>query len=103
MLICSISLPEWTKKIYPSNEIDQLVQLIFKALTYVPNLAKIRSGFLLKDILDRSALKNHGSLVPNLSVYMYSVHDTNIYSLITALGIPSVRESVRFTFEYYCA
>lgn len=54
--------------------------------TYTPELAKFRSGYLLKDILDRSAAKSTGQLIPNRTVWMYSTHDTVLFSMLRSLG-----------------
>lgn len=51
-------------------------------------MARLRSGFLLKEILDRSA---NSTVDPEQSMYVYSTHDTIIAYLMQTLGIFSVR------------
>lgn len=75
---------------FPTVEIDYLFQLAYTIQAYTPTLAKIRSGFLLKDILDRSAAKSNGTLSPDLSVFVYSTHDPVLATLMYAMGISNV-------------
>lgn len=85
------SLPDWTHSVYPGAEIDRLSQMYYNIPSYTPRLAKIRSGFLLKDILDRSALKANGTLTPaQRTVQVYSAHDIILSSILYALGISNV-------------
>lgn len=82
-----IRLPQWTNYIFPSKWLDRLALLFYVLPAYNPLLAKFRAGFILKDILDRSRLKANCELVPDRSVWMYSVHDINISTLLKALGL----------------
>lgn len=75
---------------YPSTEIDKLAQLAYDIPSYTPFLSKTRSGFLLKDILDRSDQKSTGALQPDISVYVYSAHDGTLETLMYSLGISDV-------------
>jgi hypothetical protein len=45
------------------------------------------SGPLLKDIVTHMNEKKHGSLNPNRKLWIYSGHDTTIYSLLNTMGI----------------
>lgn len=89
-MISVTSLPEWTKKVFPTVEIDFLSQMLYTVESYTPTLAKIRSGFLLKDILDRSTLKSNGTLSPDLSVMVYSSHDNVLSNLMYSMNISNV-------------
>lgn len=76
---------------YPTVEIDFLSKMYYTVESYTPTLAKIRSGFLLKDILDRSSLKSNGTLSPDLSVFVYSSHDNVLSNLMYSMNISNVR------------
>ena len=84
------SLPEWTKEVYPSEKLDTLA-LTFNILhTFTPNLAKVRCGYFLKDLLDRCTEKHMGTLHPNQTVFMYSLHDNILSNVLHALGLYDV-------------
>lgn len=86
----SFSLPVWTKSIYPSNDLDKLTYFFLALRAYTVEQAKFRSGYLLKDILDRSVAKSTGQLNPNRTVWMYSSHDTVLFAILYSLGIRNV-------------
>lgn len=60
--------------------------------SYNKKLAKFRTGYLLKDILDRSTEKLKNQLTPNRSAWIYSSHDTVIIGLLQSLGVFDVIE-----------
>lgn len=62
----------------------------FKLDTSTPFLAKIKSGFLLKDILDRFMNKSRAILDPDRSFWVYSGHDITISRILNTLGILKV-------------
>lgn len=66
------------------------VKLSYTLPTFTPELAKLRSGFLLKDILDRSVSKSQNRLVPNQSLWMYSAHEATIANMLNSLGLFTV-------------
>lgn len=68
----------------------KLTVLEFNSQVYTPELLKLRSGYLLKDILDRSSDKHNGVLTPNRSLWMYSTHDDVVYGILYALGVSRV-------------
>lgn len=80
-------LPEWTNSVYPSDELDEIALLPYYIYAYTPDLAKIFSGFLLKEIFDRSANKSAGTLSPDRNVWVYSSHDNVLESLLYTLGV----------------
>lgn len=59
----------------------------FKLLVSTAELTKFRFGYLLKDILDRSSSKCAGTLNPNRKIWMYSSHDTALFSILGGLRI----------------
>lgn len=59
----------------------------FATKTYTPQLAKLKAGFLLKEILDRFRNKSIDNLSPNRSMWMYSAHDTTVANVLNTLGL----------------
>lgn len=56
-----------------------------------PQLVRLKSGFLIKDIFDRFAQKIDGTLQPtNRTLWVYSAHSTTIKLLFDGLGLSSV-------------
>lgn len=67
-------------------------------------MVRIRSGFLLKEMLERSFKKVNGTLKPDLSLFVYSAHSSTITTLMNGIGmeqedIPDHGSS--FQFEVY--
>lgn len=88
------SLPAWSKSIYPGGQLEKLARVMFSVGAYNPTLARLRSGFLFKQILDRSLSKSHETLVPNRSVNVYSAHGSTIANMLSLLRM--YNENVRF-------
>lgn len=88
------SLPEWTKRVLPGGDLYGDIQETFlKAYTIDTStkfLAKIKGGFLLKDILDRFTNKSKSILDPDRKLWVYSGHDSTICRLLNTLGILEV-------------
>lgn len=57
-------------------------------------MAKYMTGFLLKDILDRFTSKIQNSLTPDRKLWMYSTHDSTVFSFLHSLNISDVRKLV---------
>lgn len=55
-------------------------------------MAKFRSGFLLKDILDRYTAKVDKTLSPDLKYYAYSTHDSVLANFLNSLGVHDVSD-----------
>lgn len=85
------SLPDWTKKVYPDGDMQWISYHAFAVKTITPKLARIQSGFLLKDMLDRFDNKTRSLLSPDRSMWVYSAHDTTVASLLNTLGLFEVR------------
>lgn len=55
-------------------------------------MKKLKSGYLLKEILDRFTNKTKGSLTPNRSLWMYFAHDITLTNMLNSLGLFEVFE-----------
>lgn len=59
----------------------------FATNTYTPQLARLKLGPLLKEILDRFVSKTVSKLNPDRSLWIYSAHDTTVANLLNTLGL----------------
>lgn len=80
------TLPEWTKTVYP-EPLSTLSAWAFVSQTYTRTLARLKSGPLLKEILERFRNKTAGTLSPNRSLWIYSGHDTTVANLLNILRV----------------
>lgn len=71
----------------PGGDFEYLVKSFFLLFTPTAEMKKLRSGFLLREILDRSKNKTESTLKPNRSLWMYFVHDTTIADMLNSLGL----------------
>lgn len=87
----SFSLPAWVDQI-DDTEMNDLFRRGFSVWTGTDTLKKIRSGFLLKDILDRFSRKLNPitAIDGSLQMYLYSAHDITIADMLNSLGIHTV-------------
>jgi lysosomal acid phosphatase len=59
----------------------------FTTNTHTPQLARLKTGPLLKEILTRSVNKTIGKLSPNRAMWIYSAHDTTVANVLNTLGL----------------
>lgn len=83
-------LPEWTEAFYTSPAFEAFIVELFKLPAYTTELARIRVGYVLKEILDRSLAKANDTLRPDRKVWAYSAHDLNISTMLYALNLAEV-------------
>lgn len=83
----SNSLPDWTKSVYPSGDMKWIATRSFQTGTITPQLARLKSGFLLREILNRFTQKTKSKLTPNRSLWIYSAHDTTVANVLNTLGL----------------
>lgn len=85
------TLPDWTKQIFPGGDfygsIEEIALTAFKLDTNRPFLAKIKGGFLLKEVFDRFTNKSKSILDPDRKFWVYSGHDTTICRVLNTLGL----------------
>lgn len=79
-------MPEWTRAVYP-DKLSPISGLAFAVKAYTPELARLKVGLLLKEMLQRFQNKTQGVLTPNRSLYIYSGHDTTVANLLNILGV----------------
>lgn len=96
------SLPEWAEKVMePGSDFENLTLSWYAMWTATPELKKIRSGFLLKEMLDRFSSKAQSKLSPNRSLYMYFGHDSSLVDMLSSLGMYEVKAFLIHLFQNY--
>lgn len=55
-----------------------------------PGLARIKFGYLLKEMLEHFSQKINSTLKPDRSVYLYAGHDITILNILNGLRIHDV-------------
>uniref|UniRef100_A0A182HT87 acid phosphatase n=1 Tax=Anopheles arabiensis TaxID=7173 RepID=A0A182HT87_ANOAR len=82
----NFTLPDWTKTVYP-EPLRSVSAMTFAVKTNTTQLARLKMGPLVKEMLNRFRSKAKGTLKPNRSVWMYSAHDVTVASLLNALRV----------------
>lgn len=85
-------LPEWTKSIfYPGSNLSHSLEFeLFKSQTLTPQMARLKMGFLLRDILEQFDRKTKNQ--PDTpQIQIYSGQDYTIGSMLGGLKLIDVR------------
>lgn len=56
----------------------------------IPELARLKSGFLIKDMFERFSKKLNSTLQPDRTLWLYSGHSTTITTMLNGLGFSEV-------------
>lgn len=89
------SLAAWAQKAIERNGImGYIAKYYFKLNTDTPQLARLSTGFLLKEIFERFAQKINKTLQPDRSVYIYSAHDGTVANLLNSFGLFEVDSGI---------
>lgn len=78
----------------PGGDFEYLSNFHFKIKTHSTTMKKLRSGFLLKEILDRFTNKTQSKLSPDRKLWMYFSHDLTIANMLNSLGLFEVNISI---------
>lgn len=81
------TLPEWAQKVYGGADLTYVSNFAFSINTYTRQLARLKGGPLLKDVLTRLESKHKKQLSPDRSVFIYSAHDTTIANMLNTLKL----------------
>lgn len=85
------SIPPWSELLLEDNgPLSQIISQFYSIWVVTPEMKMFKSGFLLKEILDRSRNKTKSILSPDRSLWMYSGHDINIATMLHTLQLNSV-------------
>lgn len=66
---------------------EYIVGFYHKMYADTPEMARIESGLLIREIYERFAKKVNGTLQPNRLAWFYSGHSITISFMLTSLGI----------------
>lgn len=78
-------VPNWTESVF--DEIEECAIFSHKMDTNTKLLARLKVGFLIRDILERFTMKKDSTLTPNRVLWMYSAHDETIINVLNALNL----------------
>lgn len=95
-----ISLPEWTKKIFPGGDLQWIADRSFQLQTNTPEMARLKSGFLIREMLNRFNQKIKSQLDPDRNLWIYSAHDTTVANILNTLNLFEVN-IYNFTFVFF--
>lgn len=73
--------------IEPNGVMEHIAKLNFRLASATPQLIRLKSGLLIKEIFERFTKKIFSALEPNRSLWLYSAHDDTISNVLNALGL----------------
>lgn len=79
-------LPNWTVSVFPSP-MDEISAISFQTATATREMARLQTGPLVREILDRFQNKSTNKLSPDRSIWVYSAHDTTVADLLNTLRL----------------
>ncbi|XP_058812426.1 prostatic acid phosphatase [Topomyia yanbarensis] len=82
----NFTLPDWTKQVYP-QPLSSISARSFATKTYTPQLARLKTGPLVKEILQRFQDKANKKLKPDRKLWIYSAHDITVANLLNTLRL----------------
>lgn len=77
------SLPDWAENRF--SDMERIAQKTYSIKTHNKLLKRLRSGFLLRDMLSHFSDKKNSKL--DFSIWLYSGHDGTVFSLLKTLGL----------------
>lgn len=81
------SVPDWAQKLLtPGGALEKFSEYWLQLNTGTTEMKRLKSGFLLRDILDRFKSKAE-SKIPNERMAIFSGHDMTIASLLNTMGL----------------
>lgn len=102
--VVNCRLPKWAEEATkPNGTMEYIAKFDYKTYADTPQLARIKSGFLLKQILEHFSQKINATLQPNRTVWFYSGHDVTILNMLNSLGLFEVlfHKSVSVSLKYF--
>ncbi|XP_055307986.1 prostatic acid phosphatase-like [Sitodiplosis mosellana] len=81
-------LPKWAESVMvPGGDFEYLSMFYFQIFTSTTGTKRLKSGFLLKEILDRFTKKTQSKLSPDRVLFLYFAHDNTIANMLNSLGL----------------
>lgn len=89
-------IPTWAEEVLkPGSAFEHLALVYFAIFTKSVEMKKLRSGYLLGEILERSGQKIASTLSPDRSLSMYFGHDNALADMLSSLGLYEVGYSLQ--------
>lgn len=82
----------------PEGDFEYLALSWYSIYSYTNEMKKLKSGFLLKDILDRFSRKVNSTLSPDRSLWLYYAHDITMTNMLSTLGFFKKVSKYNFSF-----
>ncbi|XP_031617280.1 prostatic acid phosphatase-like isoform X2 [Contarinia nasturtii] len=80
--------PEWAEDLITKGSLmENITNYKHSFYGSTTEMARIRPGFLFKEILERFSKKANGTLDPDRSLHLYSAHDITIANILGGLGV----------------
>ena len=76
-----------SQAVFPGGEFSRLRLLTFSLYTATTELARLRAGPFLEELLHHWAQLEEGGGSDNKLLHIYSAHDTNVATVLNALGV----------------
>lgn len=91
------SLPCWAQNVLETsiNVLEEAFLIALNGVAVTTDQKKIRSGFILKTILDRFKSKTICRSKSKLVVWLYSGHDSNLKAVLSTFNIFIVKKILR--------
>lgn len=74
-----------------NGDFEQIAKLFFELQTTTTEMKRLKSGFLLKEILDASKNIQGFQPIELPKLRLYFAHDTTIVDMLSSLGLYTVR------------
>lgn len=78
---------------------EKLSHFCFAIPTNTKLLARLKTGFLIREILQRFSMKIDSTLSPDRSLWIYSAHDSTLANVLNTLGLFEVRSTLCHIFN----
>lgn len=74
----------------PGGDFEFISISWYGLFTQTTEMKRLRSGFLLKEILDRFTNKTLSTLSPDRNLWLYFAHDITLSNMLNSLGLYKV-------------
>ncbi|XP_031621877.1 lysosomal acid phosphatase-like [Contarinia nasturtii] len=83
-----LKIPKYLKDLVKEgSDMEKVANMQFSFYAKTRDTARIRPGFLFKEILEHFVQKANKTLTPDRNLWIYSAHDVTIVTILNALGI----------------
>lgn len=81
-------MPDWANEAIVSNgTMEQIALFYHRMAADTPELARLKSGPFIKEMLDHFTKKIDSTLIPDRLLWFYSAHETTIGDLLNSLRL----------------